>query len=166
MATTTNQRSSQQEDFGAKVQEKATDATRQFMDKAREAGSNVADKAKEFGSNVADKAKEYGSNIAEKAKEAGNQAGQRADDATQCVGKRMESLAGSIRENLPTSGVIGAAGSTFASGLESTGRYLEQEGLSGMANDVAGMIRKNPLPALLLGICAGFLIARAVDRNS
>lgn len=162
MAATTNQRSQQEEsfgakaqEFGAKVQEKGAEASRQFMDKAREVGSNVADKAKEVGSNIADKAKEVGA-----------QAGQRAEDATQSVGKRMETLAGSIRENLPTSGVIGAASSTVASGLENTGRYLEQEGLSGMANDMANMIRRNPLPALLLGVFAGFMIAKAVDRRS
>lgn len=154
MATTTNQRSSQ-EDFATKAQEKAADTTRQFMDKAKEAGSNLADKAKEVGSNIAERANTFGSQV-----------GQRAEDATQGVGKRMESLAGSIRENLPSSGILGSAGSTVASGLENTGRYLEQEGLSGMAGDFANIIRKNPLPAIMLGVFAGFVLARAVNRNN
>ena len=33
--------------------------------------------------------------------------------------------------------------------------------LSGIGEDLTGMIRRNPVPALLIGIGLGFLIARA-----
>ena len=57
--------------------------------------------------------------------------------------------------------------SSVASGLESTGQYLEKEGLQGMAEDVQGLIRRNPLPAVLLGIGLGYIIARALgSRNA
>jgi len=77
----------------------------------------------------------------------------------------MQSLAGTLRENLPQSGVLGSASSTLASGLENTGRYLQQEGIKGMAEDVTNMIRRNPLPAMLIGISLGFILARATTRS-
>lgn len=45
--------------------------------------------------------------------------------------------------------------------MESTGEYLEEKGLSGMAGDVTDLIRRNPLPALLIAVGIGFLIARS-----
>jgi hypothetical protein len=77
----------------------------------------------------------------------------------------LQSLAGTIREKLPQGGVIGGATSTLASGLENTGRYLQQEGLTGMTDDVTNLIRRNPLPAMLLGIGLGFVLARAITRS-
>jgi uncharacterized membrane-anchored protein YhcB (DUF1043 family) len=35
-----------------------------------------------------------------------------------------------------------------------------------MAEDFTGMIRRNPIPALLIGVAFGFLIARATSRRS
>jgi hypothetical protein len=45
--------------------------------------------------------------------------------------------------------------------LDSGGRYLKEEGMTGMANDLTDMIKRNPIPALLVGVCLGVLIARA-----
>jgi hypothetical protein len=61
--------------------------------------------------------------------------------------------------------VLGSAKSAAADALERTGRYVEQEGFSGMAGDVSELIRKNPIPALLLGIGFGFLLARFTSRS-
>jgi hypothetical protein len=50
--------------------------------------------------------------------------------------------------------------SGVASALDSSGRYLEEQGLSGMADDVTNLIRRNPIPAMLIGVGLGFLLAR------
>jgi len=47
-----------------------------------------------------------------------------------------------------------------ARNLESGGRYLEQEGVGGMAEDFTNLIRQHPIPAVLVGIGLGFLIAQ------
>jgi hypothetical protein len=112
-----------------------------------------------------DKAKEIASNVADKAKDAASTLGQKAEDATHAVGSGMQSLAGTMRDKLPQSGPIGAAGSTLASGLESTGRYLEEEGLHGVAEDMTNLIRRNPIPAMFLGVGLGFILARAISRS-
>ena len=85
-------------------------------------------------------------------------------DATKTVGGGMESLGGTIRDKGPHSGVLGSATSAVAGTLESGGRYLHEQGLSGIADDVTNTIRRHPVPALLIAVGLGFLCARAFGR--
>ena len=57
---------------------------------------------------------------------------------------------------------MGAAASKVADTLERGGHYLKEEGVPGMAEDLTGLIKRNPIPALLLGIGVGYLIGRAL----
>jgi hypothetical protein len=109
-------------------------------------------------------ARDYASQAGKKAGEAASYVGQKAEDAASAVGTGMKSLAGTIRESAPREGMLGSAGSAVASTLESGGRYLEEHGLSGIGEDLTEVIRRNPIPALLIGIGVGFLIARATRR--
>jgi hypothetical protein len=114
---------------------------------------------------VIDKVKETAADVFDKAKGAASQLGHKAEDATHAVGDGMQSLAGTMRDRLPQSGPIGAATGTLESGLESAGKYLQQEGLQGMADDVTKLIRSHPLPAMLLGVGLGFILARITTRS-
>jgi gas vesicle protein len=152
MATYTNT-SRPQEDF-SKAKNQAGQMADAAKDKASDIASNVADKAKDVASNVADRAKNMASNL-----------GHKAEDATHAVGSSMQSLGGTVREKLPHEGAIGAAASSIAGSLESGGQYLKEEGLSGIAEDVTNMIRRNPVPAMLVGLALGFIIARATTRS-
>lgn len=162
--TTTSTMRQQEENLRNKAQEMGEKA-KEVGEKAKETASNVFDKAKDAASNVADRAKGIASNVYDKTKDAASALGQRAEDATHAVGKGMESLAGTVRHNLPTSGVIGGAASSMASGLESGGRYLDNEGLSGIGEDMVNLIRRNPIPALLIGIGLGFFLAKATTSR-
>ena len=102
--------------------------------------------------------------LIDKAKSATTAAGQKADAAASAVGEGMTSLAHSIREKAPHEGMIGSASSRVASGLESGGRYLQKEGFHGMMDDLTQLIRSNPLPALLIGVGIGFLLAQTGRR--
>jgi len=137
----------------------------QFVDemknKAQETATSVTEKAKDFAGGVADKAKEAASSAAQSAGEAASTVGHKAEDATAAVACGMKSLAGSIREHTPQGGVLGTASSTIAETLESGSRYLQEEGLKGIGEDLTNVIRRNPLPALFVGIGLGYLIARA-----
>jgi hypothetical protein len=77
----------------------------------------------------------------------------------------MQSLAGTLREKMPHEGMMGTAGSAVADTLERGGRYLQEEGLSGMAEDLTALIRRNPIPAMLIAFGVGFLIARSTTRS-
>jgi hypothetical protein len=102
------------------------------------------------------------SKAAEKAKDAASFVGEKAEQATEAVGAGMESLGGAIREHEPNQGTVHNAGEAMASKLEGAGRYLEEHGLKGIGEDVTNLIRRNPVPALLLGIGVGFLLSRMV----
>jgi len=46
--------------------------------------------------------------------------------------------------------------------LESSGRYLQEQGLEGIGEDLSAVIRRHPLPSVLVGICLGFCMARLI----
>lgn len=115
--------------------------------------------------NMKNKASEAASAVADKAKQACSTIGQKAEDATHAVGSSMKNLAETMRQKGPQAGVAAAANSSLAQGLETGGQYLEEEGLKGIAGDVTNLIRRNPVPALLLGVGLGFILARATMRR-
>lgn len=137
-----------------------------LRNKAESAGAAGMDKAKEIASAVVDKAKGAASSVAHTVGQAGSAVGEKANEATSAVGSGMKSLAGTIRENTPREGVLGTATSAMANTLESGGRYLQEEGLGGMAEDVTNLIRRNPIPAILVGIGIGFLLAKITTTRS
>jgi F0F1-type ATP synthase assembly protein I len=121
---------------------------------------SFTEKAKDTASNVIDKAKQAASTVAEKAKDVASAVGDKADSAVSSVGSGMQSLAGTIRDKGPDSGVLGGAASSVASALDTSGRYLEEQGLSGIADDMTNLIRRYPIPAILIGIGMGYMLAR------
>jgi hypothetical protein len=128
--------------------------------KAEEAVAGATEKARDVASTVTDKAKEVASSVTHKAGDLGAAAGEKADTAAASLGGTMQSWAGTLREKAPQEGMLGSAAGTVARGLESGGRYLQEEGMSGMVEDLAELVRRNPIPALLVGIGLGFLLAR------
>jgi hypothetical protein len=152
-------------DAADKAKSAATSAAAGTMEKVKDTASNVMDKAKDTAANVADRAKDMASGAADTARDWASTAGRKAEDALGTVAGGMTSLAGTVRENAPREGMLGSAAGTVADALESGGRYLEQEGFSGIADDLTGMIRRNPIPAVLIGIGLGFLLARSTSRS-
>lgn len=140
---------------------KKEDTIQSTTDKAREMAGDVKDRAQETAHNVAERARETASNVANRAGEMASGAGRRADDALASAGRGMESFSETVRERGPSSGMLGSATSAVADSLEGAGEYLEQHGLGDIASDLTDMVRRNPIPALLVGIGLGFLIARA-----
>jgi ElaB/YqjD/DUF883 family membrane-anchored ribosome-binding protein len=138
---------------------------KQRAGEASSMASNVGDKAKQFASGAADKAREFASSATDKARQTASNVGRQAEDATHAAGESIKSFGESIREKGPREGVMGAATSSLASGLECTGQYLQEEGLSGMFEDVTNLVRRNPIPALFVGIGLGFVLARLTVRR-
>src|SRR5437763_1675969 len=142
-------------DLAAEAKDKAQDTAHSLTERAGEVASNVASRAGETASNVAAGARDLASNVANRAGEAASTAGRRVEGAVEAAGSGMQSFADTVRDRGPSSGMLGSATSAVADTLESTGEYLESHGLSGMANDLTDLIRKNPIPALLIGIGVG-----------
>jgi hypothetical protein len=136
-----------------------------LRNKAENADAAGMDKAKEIASSAVDTAKDAASSMAHAIGEAGSAVGDKANEATSAVGGGMKSLASSIRQHTPHEGMFGSASSSVADSLETGGRYLQEEGLRGMADEVSNLIRRNPIPALLVGIGIGFLLAKVTTRS-
>jgi len=141
--------------------DKAKDFASETKDKAQDAAQGVVERAGEMASNVASRAGEVASTVANRAGEMASGAGRRVEGAVTSAGSGMQSFAESVRDYAPSGGMLGSAAGAVADTLENTGEYLESHGLSGVADDLTNLIRRNPIPALLIGIGVGFLIARA-----
>jgi hypothetical protein len=143
-----------------------TDKAKDLASTAGRAATDVKNKAQDLGAAAYGQAKDTASQLADKARDAASNLGQRADDATSSAGGGLRSLAGQVRQNAPHEGMMGSAANRVASALDSTGQYLEDQGLSGVAEDFTGLIRRNPIPALLIGVAVGFLLAKATSSRS
>jgi len=125
-----------------------------MTEKARDMATGVADKARDMAGNVADRARDIAGNV-----------GDTFTGAPASVGSGIKSLAETIREHTPDSGMLRGAGNTVADTLESGARYLEHGSWSGIGNDLTNIVRRNPIPALFAGVAIGFLLARATTSN-
>jgi phage-related minor tail protein len=145
----------------------ATTAKRDAMneaDKARDSASGAVDKAKDAASGVMDKAKDAASHAGQAVSSAASAVGHKVDDTAGSVGSGMKNLGSQVREQGPNKGILGQATSAVAGALDSAGGYLEDKKLSGMGQDLTEMIKRNPIPALFLGVGLGFLLASTLRR--
>jgi cell division septum initiation protein DivIVA len=132
---------------------------------ASSAASGLAQKAQETASNLGERARDAASNVGERARDLAGKAEDRTDDALASMGQRLSSVAGSLRQAAPRAGVVGSAAGAVADRLESGGRYLQEHGVSDITDDVGGLVRRNPLPALCLAFGVGFLIGMVASRR-
>ncbi len=127
-----------------------------------------ATKTQDFGTAIGQEgqfqSESFPSSVADKAKSAAAYVGEKVEKATEAVGAGMENLGAAVRQHEPAGGMLHNAGEALANKLEGGGRYLEEHGLKGMADDVTSFIRRNPIPALLVGVGLGVLLARMVRR--
>jgi hypothetical protein len=151
---------------GQRTQSGFGQAANETKAKVQDTASSLADKAKEAaGAAVADKTKEMASSAAHTVSDTASNLGHKADDAVGSVGAGMKNLAGTVREKAPHEGMLGTAASRAAGALESGGRYIEEEKLSGMASDFTGMLKENPVLTICIGVGIGFLLAQMIPSG-
>jgi len=132
------------------------------MDKAKDVAGQAMDKAKDVAGQAMDKAKDAASSVSDMVGHAASTAGKKADDFTSSAGHSIRQFGDTIREHAPKEGVLGQASGAVANTTKQVGRYLEEEGLSGMMEDVTSLVKRNPIPAILVGIGLGVLIGRVM----
>jgi phage-related minor tail protein len=145
-------------DAGSAVQD-AAQATGQ---KAQELAHSATEKVKDVAQAAGQKAQELAHSAGEKVKDAAHSAGQKAEDATASLGGTLKSAADKVRSSTPHDGMFGRASDAVAGALDQGGQYLQEKNLTGMADDMTEMIRRNPIPAVLLGVGLGFLLGRTL----
>jgi len=145
--------------------EQAKDTGSHAMEKGKEAATGTMEKVRDTASNIAEKARDMGGAALNKAGEAASWAGHKADDAVTAAGSGMRNLGETIRDKGPQGGILGGATSAIGGGMEQAGEYLER-GFSGMGEDVAGLIKRNPVVSVLIGVGLGFVLARLTSSRS
>lgn len=149
------------------------DAVTNTKNRMQEAGGATAQAAtsamegvKSTANYVADQAKEMASNASKSAANVGSYLDSKAEDATCAIGGGLKAAGQAIRQNAPQEGRLGQASSAIAQTLNETGEYVEREGLEGIGKDLAALVKRNPIPSLIIGIGLGFLVARAAMNRT
>jgi cell division septum initiation protein DivIVA len=142
--------------------EKGKETVGSMTEKAKDTASSAVHSAGEMASSATQRAREAASSVGQSASDAASNVGHKAEEAAQNVGGSMRSLAGQLRENLPHEGMLGTASSRVADTLDRGGRYLQEEGLQGIASDLSSLVRRYPVPAILICLGVGFLVARSL----
>jgi ElaB/YqjD/DUF883 family membrane-anchored ribosome-binding protein len=124
-----------------------------YATEAKEKTASGIDKAKEMATNLGEKASDVASNVAQGARRIGENLGEKAHDAMGAVQSGIKHAGDTIRDYVPSSSRMNEA-------LQSTGQYIEK-GFEHASEDFIGMVRRNPVPALLCAAAVGFLLARA-----
>lgn len=120
--------------------DRAREATRDAVESARDTATGVMDRARDVVGTVVDKTRDAASTVADTAR----------DWATGAVGAVKDSDA------------VHKATDAVHEAWETGSQYIHDHNFKDMADDVAGVIRRNPIPALLVGIGLGFVLARSL----
>lgn len=138
--------------------------TKKPLEKIKDGGAQMAtgavDMVKEAGSQAMDKAKEAAGAVGDMASQAVSAAGQKADDVTAAAGHGVKDLGQAMSDKGPHDGVLGTASQAVANTVKGAGEYMEEAKLSGMAEDLAALIKNHPIPAMLVCVGIGYCIAR------
>ena len=141
--------------------------------KVQEVGNSCAQAATSAAENVrnaagymADHAKDAANTASKQVANAGTYLDTKAEEATAALSGGLKAAGDALRQSGPHDGRLGQASSAVAQTLSDTGAYLEREGLQGIGNDLTCLIKRNPIPALLIGVGLGFLVARASSRRA
>jgi len=173
-----------EENRGQQSMDKARDAGQQAVDKTKEAASSVGRMASnaassvghlasaavssvghaagQAASSVGHAAGQAASSVGHMATDAASAAGHTADNWAGSAGSGLKKLGDTISSQAPREGMLGTAAQSVAQTIREGGKYIEDAKLSGMAEDFTQLVRRNPLPAILVGVAVGFLIGRSM----
>lgn len=139
-------------------QNRTSGETSETMGKARQEADNMKE-------DISHSATTAYSSAKAKVQELGATAAEKVGGATKMVGEKISSFAGTLRESAPQEGTLGSAAQTAATQLDNAGSYLQDSTLENVTQDVSGLIRRYPIPALLIGVGIGYLLSRRAERS-
>ena len=122
--------------------------------------AQAADKAKEAAASVGEMASHAASAVGAMASQAACDVGKKADDLAASAGAGIQGLGDRLSKNVPQGGVLGTVSQAVARTVKDGGKYIEDAKLSGITENIAQLIRRNPIPAVLIGFGAGWFACR------
>ena len=121
--------------------------------------TQAAGKAQEAVASVGEMASHAGSAVGAMANQAACDVGKKADELTASAGAGIQQWGDRLSKNAPHSGVLGNASQAIARTVKDGGEYLEDAKLSGITEDIAQLVRRNPIPAVLIALGLGWFAA-------
>ena len=121
--------------------------------------TQAAGKAQEAAASVGEMASHAGSAVGAMANQAACDVGKKADELTASAGAGIQQWGDRLSKNAPHSGVLGNASQAIARTVKDGGEYLEDAKLSGITEDIAQLVRRNPIPAVLIALGLGWFAA-------
>ena len=120
----------------------------------------AVNKAKEAAASAGEVASHATSAVGAMASRAACDIGKEADHLAASAGTCIEGLGDRLSKNAPHSGILGNTSQAVAGAVREGGEYLQSAKLSGMTEDVAHLVRRNPIPAVLIAIGLGWFVGR------
>jgi ElaB/YqjD/DUF883 family membrane-anchored ribosome-binding protein len=130
--------------------------------KVQELASSVVQRVQETASEATSKAQDWAGNVADKAQETASAVVDKTNDGIAAVGHQMYALGGTVRGSAPRNGPIGSAASKVADELQAGGNYLEGHNLNDIGKDLTEVVRRHPIPSVLVGFGIGCLLGMAI----
>lgn len=135
--------------------------THSFQHDVNDLGEMAVDAAKDAKATVADKA----TALKEKTQEFGRAAISKIDENRVAAASALRGTASSIHESADKLPNVPDLAHSAARGVDSVANYLESRDTRQFLGDIGSVVKRNPVPSLLVAACAGFLIGRSI-RNS
>lgn len=130
-----------------------SDEWNQATGKAREAAASVGEMAGHAASAVGDMASHAACEI-----------GKEADVLAARAGVGIQEMGDRLSRSTPQSGFVGTASQSFARTVKDGGEYVQNARLSGMSEDLATLVRRNPIPAICLALGLGWIVGRKLGN--
>ena len=126
--------------------------------------ATLATNVKEEWNQATNKAREVAASVGEMASQAACDVGKRADELTVSAGIGIQEFGERLSKNAPHAGVLGSASQAVARSVKDGGEYLEGAKFTGLTEDVEMLIRRNPIPSVLIAIGLGWFVAHKLRR--
>ena len=139
------------------------DKAKEAADKTKEAAASVGELASDAACAVGAMASQAACDAGAMASQAACDVGKKADNLTASAGVGIQQWGDRLSKNAPHDGVVGSASQAFAKTIREGGEYIEDAKLSGITEDLAVLIRRNPIPAVLIALGLGWMVARKLS---
>jgi hypothetical protein len=126
--------------------------------------AQAADSAKDAAASVGEMACHAASAVGGMASQTACDAGKKVDDLAASAGVGIQGWGEKLSRNSPHEGMLGSASQAVAQTVKQGGEYLEGQKLSGMADDLAHLVRRNPIPAICIAAGLGWFMGRMLKR--
>ncbi len=127
--------------------------------------SQLSDQASEMAKRAKDAVSDTAKTAKDKAQEFGRTAANKLEENRMSAAGALHNAAGSLHDNAGKLPGGPDMANSAAQKVDAVAGYLQSHDAKKMMADVETIVKKNPLPALLVAGAVGFLIGRALRSN-